>query len=265
MRTLILGDVHLGSPLCRASQLAAVLDDVPFDRLILNGDIFDDLNLRRFAEKHWIVLDRIRKLAESREVVWIQGNHDGPPAFHGRLMGYKVLDNYVFDYRGHKVLVAHGDEFDDFQKNVKSLKRLKKLRNAFYGFAIWFDAPRKAALSWAQRSTRVFERAAEKVKHKAVQKALKEGASFVVVGHTHRRQTDVVSGVTYLNPSSWLTKNPAYVLFDDDSPVPQMVVCGAKKRPTIARNVRARVQRARRTIAKRIRTREKGGPGAREG
>jgi UDP-2,3-diacylglucosamine pyrophosphatase LpxH len=207
------------------------------------------------------VLDRIRRLGESREVVWIQGNHDGPPSFLSRLLGLPVLDSYTFPYRGGKVLVTHGDEFDDFQQNVRGLKRLKKLRNAFYGFAIWFDAPRKAAISWAQRSTRVFARAAEKVKHKAVLRALEEGASCVVTGHTHRRDEEVISGVTYLNPSSWLTPNPAYVLFDDDLPAPRLVVCGARKRKTLRRKVRVGVKRARRNLTSRLKTAVREHPG----
>ncbi len=76
MRTLILGDVHLGSPLCRSIQLLEVLRKVHFDRLVLNGDIFDDLNFRRLKERHWEVLNELRMLQDRCEVVWICGNHD---------------------------------------------------------------------------------------------------------------------------------------------------------------------------------------------
>lgn len=248
MRTVVIGDTHLGSPLCRCGLLLHFLGHVSCDRLILNGDIFDDLNLRRFNKNHWKVLAVIRDLVESREVVWIRGNHDGPSGFLAQLLGVEVKTEYTFPFRDGLVYVTHGDQFDDFQQGVQGLR---KLRDRFYGFAIWFDVPRKTAIQWAQRSTKVFARAADKVKRKAVRRAESLGARWAVTGHTHRREQDDVDGVAYLNPSSWLTPNPAYVLFDDRLEEPQLVVIGRpKKRPM--QRVRTRVRSARRSIARRF-------------
>lgn len=249
MRTVIIGDTHLGSPLCRTGLLIKLLSEVPFDRLVLNGDIFDDLNFRRFSKNHWKVLAMIRHLVETREVIWIHGNHDGPSGFFGQLLGVRVRSDYTFPYNDGLAYVAHGDEFDDFQKSVKGLRNL---RDRFYGFAIWFDVPRKTAIQWAQRSTKVFVRAREKVKKKAVQKAQKLEARWVVVGHTHHREHEDVQGITYLNPSSWLTANPSYVLFDEAAEAPAVVVLGREKPRTLAR-VRTRVRSAGRSLARRLR------------
>lgn len=43
--TLILSDIHFGSELCNAELLFEVMSQFRFRRLILNGDIFDHLNL----------------------------------------------------------------------------------------------------------------------------------------------------------------------------------------------------------------------------
>ena len=250
MRTVILGDVHLGSPLCRTAQLSAMLDEVHFDRLILNGDIFDDLNFRRLKERHWAVLDRIRKLADKKEVVWICGNHDGSQAAMRRLLGVEVVMDYSFKFKGEKVLVVHGHEFDKFHHDTRGLS---KLRNVFYGFALWFDVPRKTAIQWAQRSSAIFMRAAKRVKEKAVLKAKAKGARYAVVGHTHHREVDEVDGVLFLNPSSWLTSQPAYVLFDDSKPVPEMIVLGRKPRRPLGESVKLRVKITGRNVSRRIR------------
>lgn len=228
MRTLILGDIHLGSPLCRAALLRQVLENRTFDRLVLNGDVFDDLNFRRLSQDHWKVMQTIRNLAEAgKEVIWIRGNHDGSAEVLRHLLGIPVLDDFTFPFRGKSVWVTHGDQFDDFQKASKPLKHL---RQYFYGFAIWFDIPRKTAIQWAQRSSTVFIRAVDKVKRRAVAEALSRGVEYVVVGHTHHREHDTREGITYLNPSSWLTRTPAFVLFDDDHLEPQMVVLEAHKK-----------------------------------
>ncbi|MCI0743319.1 MAG: metallophosphoesterase family protein [Gemmataceae bacterium] len=76
MRTLILSDIHLGSKHCNAALVHEALDAVSFDRLILNGDTLNSVNLRKLTGSHWTLLDRFRKLGRSRELVLIRGNHD---------------------------------------------------------------------------------------------------------------------------------------------------------------------------------------------
>ena len=77
--TLILSDVHLGSEISRASDGLALLRSMRFRRLILLGDMFNDLNFRRLKKEHWEFLSHIRKLSNPKrnvEVVWVEGNHD---------------------------------------------------------------------------------------------------------------------------------------------------------------------------------------------
>lgn len=232
MRTLVLGDVHLGSRLCRCGCLAHVLARRRWDRLVLNGDIFDDLNFRRLTANHWRILKYLRDLGAKREIVWIRGNHDGTPDFLGHLLGVSVQEEYLFSYRGERVYVVHGDQFDTFQKSARKVRGLKDL---FYGFAIWFDVPRKRAIQIAQRSSLLFDRAADRVRDRAVERARALGARYVVVGHTHRREACWVDGVYFLNPSSWLTPNPAYALFDDREEAPRLVAVREARRPLLRR------------------------------
>jgi UDP-2,3-diacylglucosamine pyrophosphatase LpxH len=76
MRTLILSDIHLGNRHSNTALLTEVLEREPFDRLILNGDTINSVNLRKLNGAHWAVLDRFRKLARGRELILIRGNHD---------------------------------------------------------------------------------------------------------------------------------------------------------------------------------------------
>jgi UDP-2,3-diacylglucosamine pyrophosphatase LpxH len=227
MRTVILGDIHLGSPLCRARLLRRVLEEVPMGRLVLNGDIFDDVNFRRFNANHWGVLQAIRALGERIEVVWIRGNHDGPAQVLEPLLGVQVRDDFTFSYKGDSVFVIHGDAYDEMQK---SSHRFRELRRHLHGFMICFDVPRKTAIQWAQRASSVFARAAERVKRRAMEDGMKRGARWVVAGHTHHREVEERDGLVFFNPSSWLTPHPAYVLFDDAEPAPRMLVLNRRSR-----------------------------------
>ena len=77
--TLLISDIHLGSDLSRPDALLATLKQYTFRRLILLGDILDDMNFHRLPANHWELLAYLRTLCEPErniEVVWVEGNHD---------------------------------------------------------------------------------------------------------------------------------------------------------------------------------------------
>jgi hypothetical protein len=64
--TLILSDLHLGSETSHAREATRVLKWNRFQRLILLGDIFADLNFPRLTKDHWKFLGYIRKLSNPK-------------------------------------------------------------------------------------------------------------------------------------------------------------------------------------------------------
>jgi len=93
---LIMSDIHLGSDLLRVKKAIETLNKYEFKKLILNGDIFDDLNLKRLGHEHWEVLTKIREISRVAEVVWVIGNHDGDPKILSDLMGVKIYRKYIY-------------------------------------------------------------------------------------------------------------------------------------------------------------------------
>ena len=122
MTTLIVSDVHLGS---RSSQpgLLSQLLETDFDRLILNGDTINNLNLRKFKAKHWRLMSKLRDIARTRELVLIRGNHDvsrgekdvfGPMDVLATLLGVPLQEEYVLEIGRCHYLVMHGDRLSHF-------------------------------------------------------------------------------------------------------------------------------------------------------
>src|SRR5215469_14862027 len=116
--TIIISDLHLGSEVGRASAALSMLKSASFNRLILLGDIFSDLNFGRLKKEHWRFLGYIRKLSNPKrdvEVVWVEGNHDrGLSQLMSHLVGIRVYQEYVWDYGGIRHLAIHGHQFDRF-------------------------------------------------------------------------------------------------------------------------------------------------------
>src|SRR5919108_4279673 len=116
--TLVISDLHLGSETSRAADALRALKSIQFRQLILLGDIFCDLDFARLKKDHWRFLSYIRKLSNPKrgiKVVWVEGNHDrGLSRVLSHLVGVKVYQEYMWDYRGKRHLAIHGHQFDRF-------------------------------------------------------------------------------------------------------------------------------------------------------
>src|SRR4051794_23585733 len=60
---LVISDLHLGSEVCQARLLEEFLDWAVNQtrELVINGDIFDDLNFKRLTRRHFACLKVIRR------------------------------------------------------------------------------------------------------------------------------------------------------------------------------------------------------------
>src|SRR5215472_3562859 len=119
--TVIISDLHLGSDISRAGDALEFLQSVDFQRLVLLGDIFADLNFARLTKEHWKFLGYIRKLSNPKrnvEVVWVEGNHDrGLTDVMSHLVGVEVWQEFMWEFRGIHHLAIHGHQFDRFVIN----------------------------------------------------------------------------------------------------------------------------------------------------
>lgn len=206
--TIIISDIHLGFKFSRAEKLIEVLDEYRFDRLILNGDIFDDLNFNRLNSEHWEVLSVFRHLSKFCEVVWIIGNHDGRIGELSRLIGVKVNSDYQWQAGKKKCLAIHGHQFDRFMyKN----KLLSDFAGGVFYFLKRFEGKNEPLTHWIKKNNRSWLRMSDEVASGALKYAKAKGADYVFCGHTHisRKIEDV--HIKYWNSGCWV-EHPANLI-----------------------------------------------------
>ena len=93
--------------------------------LVINGDIFDDLNFKRLTKRHFACLKVIRRNSDRDDfrLIWVRGNHDGPADIVSHIVGVEILDEYVYDNDQVQLLILHGDQFDTFITHYKLADR----------------------------------------------------------------------------------------------------------------------------------------------
>ena len=115
---IVISDLHLGSLVCQAKLLEEFLIWACSHsrQLVINGDIFDDLNFTRLSKRQFACLKVIRRNSDRDDfrLIWIRGNHDGPVDIISHIVGVEILDEYIYDNGRMKLLILHGDQFDTF-------------------------------------------------------------------------------------------------------------------------------------------------------
>jgi UDP-2,3-diacylglucosamine pyrophosphatase LpxH len=210
--TVIISDLHLGSEVSQAGAAMAFLQSVRFNRLILLGDIFADLNFRRLTKEHWKFLGHIRKLSNPRheiEVVWVEGNHDhGLTEVMSHLVGVPVYQEYAWRYGGKSHLAIHGHQFDRFAVANAVLSKLGQL---IFLQLQKLDFKNKQVARYLDRLSTRWLRLSEQVAHGALSYAKPGKAERIFCGHTHAPMARERDGVEYYNSGAWVDQRCTYV------------------------------------------------------
>ncbi len=214
--TLILSDLHLGAETSHAREATRVLKEHRFERLILLGDIFADLNFARLTKEHWKFLGYIRKLSNPKrkiEVVWVEGNHDhGLTDIMSHLVGVEVYQQYEWDYRGLRHVAIHGHQFDGFQVNRITLSRVG---TSLYLLLQKLDFKSKPIARMIDRLNTRWLRMSTKVAAGALGHARHHGADRIFCGHTHEAVHMRQDGIDYYNSGGWVDSRMTYLTIDE--------------------------------------------------
>jgi UDP-2,3-diacylglucosamine pyrophosphatase LpxH len=215
--TLILSDLHLGAETSHAREATLLLKNARFQRLILLGDIFADLNFARLTKEHWKFLGYIRKLSNPKrniEIVWVEGNHDhGLTDIMSHLVGVQVYQHYEWEYRGLRHVAIHGHQFDGFQVNRITLSRVG---TSLYLLLQKLDFKNKPIARMIDRLNTRWLRMSEKVSAGALSYARHHGADRVFCGHTHQAMHVQHDGIDYYNSGGWVDSRLTYLTIDEE-------------------------------------------------
>ena len=230
VRTVILSDVHLGTPNSKVHEVNHFLRSVRCEKLILNGDIIDGWQLKRggqWTKAHTRFVRIVLKMLEKRDthVVYLRGNHDDalakflPLAFENLSI---VEDHVHVGVRG-RYFVLHGDIFDTVTKNFVFLSHLGdwgynallRINRAYNAYRAW------RGLEYWSLSQAIKARVKSAVNHISnfedhiAELAAQHECMGVICGHIHTPADKQVAGIHYLNSGDWVESLTAIVEHHD--------------------------------------------------
>ena len=218
--TIIVSDVHLGSPVSRAKDLKETLKEWKFKRLILLGDIFDDMDFNRLTTDHWDFLSYVRELSNPEndmEVVWIKGNHDELLAqIASAFLGIDVHKEYTWDHAGKKHLAIHGHQFDRFLINNKVMSDIASF---LYLMLQRVDMKKRRLSRFVKRLSKKWLRLSNKVSLSAIRYGKRKKADYVFCGHTHLSVEKKMKDIRYFNSGCWTDIPSTFIEIKDSGKI----------------------------------------------
>ncbi len=194
--------------------------------LILNGDIIDGWHLKRggkWKKKHTRFFRVVLKMMEKykTKIIYVRGNHDDfldniLPFIFGDI---NVVKEYVYQSKGKKYLVVHGDIFDAITTHLRWLAMLGDIG---YTLLLWIN---KIYNNWRIRRGLPYFSLSQMVKQKVksavsyisdyeqelVKFARNKGCDGVICGHIHHPAITQYGDIMYLNSGDWVESLTALV------------------------------------------------------
>jgi UDP-2,3-diacylglucosamine pyrophosphatase LpxH len=225
-RTIWISDTHLGTRNCKAEFLLDFLRNTESDTLYLVGDIIDGWAMKRswyWTQSHNDVIQKfLRKARKGTDVVFITGNHDeflrkfGKHQF-GRITMAAQAFHKTAD--GKRLLVLHGDQFDNVMKYARWLALLG---DQAYEFALWVNRwfnhyrlkmgyPYWSLSAYLKHKVKNAVNFISSFEETVVRESKHSNVDGVVCGHIHHAELRTIDGVIYGNSGDWVESCTALV------------------------------------------------------
>ena len=209
MNAIIVSDLHIGSRYFLYQDFETFLGNISEEyELILNGDIIDN-SYSELIEPHKRIMDLIKQASYRQRVVWVRGNHDNGylPTEFGEVH-FKSFYNIK-----HRLLIAHGDDFDEIMpRNQTFMKAFKLMHN----LRVTLGAKPVHVAHYAKKWEIFYTVLRKNVMMNAVNCAIENGYEAVTCGHTHYPEDTVFNGTRYINTGAWTELPTCYLLVAPD-------------------------------------------------
>lgn len=230
-KTVILSDVHLGTPECKAAEVNHFMRHMRCQKLILNGDIIDGWSLKRNSS-HWkdehtrfvrLALKKMEK--QDTEIIYLAGNHDEVLRRFLPLNLNKLVfaDEHIHTTPKGRYLIVHGDVFDSVTQNTKWISVAGDI-----GYQLLLKVNRMYNMYRAWRGKEYFSLS------KAIKAKVKEAVNYIsrfedcvvemarghkcqgfICGHIHTPDDKMIEDIHYLNSGDWVESLTALVEHGD--------------------------------------------------
>ncbi len=226
-RTIVISDLHLGTNGSKAKEVTNFLKEYPCQKLILNGDIIDGWQLKKYGtwkRRHTAFFKTVLRMMDNyhTKVIYLRGNHDD---FLDQIMPlrlgkqFQIRNDYILKSGSRRFYITHGDIFDSV---TTGFKWLAYFGDAGYTFLLWLNKTynhyrTSRGLPYYSLSQKIKQRVKMAVNYisdfeeKLTELARSRDCDGVICGHIHQPAIRDIDGIRYMNSGDWVESLSALV------------------------------------------------------
>ncbi|SOE23450.1 UDP-2,3-diacylglucosamine pyrophosphatase LpxH [Spirosomataceae bacterium TFI 002] len=226
-RTIVLSDIHLGTAGSKVREVTSFIKQYHCDTLILNGDIIDGWQLKKYGswkKKHTGFLRAILKKIEKHntKVYYVRGNHDD---FLDQIIPFSIGPNFqivkdlVYESGDKKMFVTHGDIFDMVTNKMKWLAYIGDIG---YTFLLWLNKlynqyrvknglPYYSLSQRVKGSIKIAVNYVSDYEAQLSEVAKSKNCDGIICGHIHQAAIKDINDIKYMNSGDWVETMSALV------------------------------------------------------
>jgi UDP-2,3-diacylglucosamine pyrophosphatase LpxH len=226
-KTVVISDVHLGSKGSKAEEANIFLKQISCEKLILNGDIIDGWQLKKYGswkKKHTSFMRTVLRMMEkdNTRVIYIRGNHDDfldqvLPLVVGK--NFQIRRDYILKSGSKKYYITHGDVFDAITSHMKWLAYLGDIGynillgiNKIYNqYRLLRGLPYFSLSQAIKQKVKMAVNFISDFEEKLAELAKARGCDGIICGHIHKPDIKVFNDITYMNSGDWVESLSALV------------------------------------------------------
>jgi UDP-2,3-diacylglucosamine pyrophosphatase LpxH len=209
-KTVWISDVHLGTDITKSKELLKFIKENEFEKLYLNGDIIDIVQMKKKVFWNTDHSTIIQKLLIGNHDELLKSMIDCNDMFQDANIQFVERDIH-HTVNGEKILTLHGHQFDGA---LKTWTWLYFVGDKAYSFALFIN-------KWYNRISSIFGcnywslslylktkvknavKFISKFEQTVVDEAKKHDVGIVCAGHIHVVQDINIDDVRYLNSGCW--------------------------------------------------------------
>lgn len=220
-KSLFFSDTHLSSPFSKVNELYKVLIRYNPENIFILGDFLDTWKINKnftWNKDCDNILLRLKYLADKgTKIVYTIGNHDNLTSLVGLKLhpNIHICKEYVYSVGERKILLMHGDMFDDYCHKYPILYKCGDVLHTLL-LHLNHALPLKTSLSsFFKQRVKSVQRFINNFEERASKHCIEMGCSEIMMGHIHHPDINKsLNGIKYHNTGDFI-ESCSYIIEED--------------------------------------------------
>lgn len=217
IKTIIISDIHIGTPEAKLEKLLLFLKKNPCENLIINWDFIDELYITFFWKWTPAYADIIRQIISickknNTKIFYIKGNHEVSFKYIAWLKAFTIVEDMIYISQNKKYYICHGHQFGIINRNLSPLSYLcfffwsflNKINRFYNRLRLLLNMHPHSLVMPIHNYAKYMIGGKKKLYQKICATTIEKKCNGIICWHFHKTEDSKLWDIHYLNSGEWI-------------------------------------------------------------